>query len=207
MRKFSWILFLLVAVPSFSFAQQGDTNGPVVITKVEANLVPTPNYTVSAATSTPVTPSPKWLQVNFDFTARNEKPFIDTLQFRVYVEVAEPSGPDDQEGSPALLVGETTFINVPNERDLHGSFFIHPYTIRRFGGENAFSNFKAKRNIRVEALIDGQQISFHDEHDDDANWVSSLRKISGMVLPRDQSPWALVNIDRYPPVKTRSASQ
>ncbi len=202
-----WALVVAWACSFSPASAQNDSNGPITLKKIDDSLVTAPqyNYQVNgpSLTSGPV---PKWLQVEFSFDTDTDRDLLPEVTFRIYIEVQDLANPKDQDGPAAVLTGETTYVNLPNGRDQRGSFFVHPYTIRRFGGENAFSNFKAKKNIRVEALIDGQQIAFKDEHQDDANWVSTLKKIGSLVLPREMSPWLLVNPDRYPPIKLRGGN-
>lgn len=198
--------YLCLGAFSPAFAQS-DSNGPISVRKIDDSLVTAPLYGVTVnSPALPSGPPAKWLQVEFTFDCNTDRDLLPEVTFRVYIEVQDLANPKDQDGPAAVLTGETTFVNLPNARDLRGSFFVHPYTLRRFGGENAFSNFKSKRNIRVEALIDGQQIAFKDEHQDDANWVGTLKKIGNLVLPREMSPWILVNPDRYPPIKLRGGN-
>lgn len=201
-------LLALSALGTIPLSAQAQNNSPIVITKVEATLVTSPAYTSSAATmAAPVSGQPgKWLQIDFTYSVASDDLMVKEIQFRAYAEVDDLAVPTDKTGPDACLSGEGTYLNIPNGKDYHGSFYIHPFTVLRFGGENAMGYQDPKgKNIRIEADLDGQQVAYKDLHDDDPNWVSQAgRKISGMLLPRELTPWALINVDRYPPVKLRT---
>ena len=210
----SFILFLLVAGSSVTALAQdadGQAGGaPITITKVEQSLVATPIYTASMGTAAPLPPvnpstASKWLQVEFTFKVNSETKILNEAQFQTYIEIGDLQTPDDKETTKtAVLVGQTTYVNLPNGEH-HGVFYIHPNTIYRYGGERAFSDFRpGKKNIRVVASIAGEQVGVKDLTEDDANWVTGERKINGFVLPKEASPWAFINIDRYPQVKMKT---
>jgi len=193
---------------SCPLSARAQSNSPITITKVEATLVTSPIYAVTASpNAAPVAGQPgKWLQVDFTYSVNSEDLMVKEVQFRVYAEVDDLAVPTDKTGPGAYLYGEGTYLNIPNGKDYHGSFYIHPFTVQRFGGESSMTYQDPKgKNIRVEADIDSQQAGYKDLHDDDPNWVSQAgRKIAGMILPRELTPWALINADRYPPVKLRT---
>jgi len=201
------LLALLVSgvIPLSAEAQ---SNSPITITKVEATLVTSPTYSVISATSgTQLTgQAPKWLQIDFTYSVASDDLMLKEVQFRAYAEVDDLAVPTDKSGPGAYLYGEGTYLSIPNGKDYHGTFYVHPFTVTRYGGELAMGYLDPKgKNIRIEADIDGQQAGYKDLHDDDPNWVSQAgRKISGMLLPRELSPWALINADRYPPAKLRT---
>ncbi len=211
MKALSTLIVLFGVFLAFTLSSPAqEAPAQVTITKIDYSTVSTPGYAVQA-TPPPLPPESdvgKWLRVDFTFEVKADRPgkFLNELQFKVYIEVDDLAVPTDREGTPAVLTGETTFVNLPDKRDQHGVFFVHPYTVKRFGGETAF-NYKDKKNIHVEAYVDGQLVASKDAHDDDANWFGPLKKINGMVIPREASPWALVDIDQYPPVKLRTGNQ
>jgi len=200
-------LLALVALPLSCRAQ----NGPITITKVEATLLTSPAYNPNTSTPTPppVGPPGKWLQIDFTYSVATDTGMLKEVQFRASAEVMDLASPTDKTGPGAYLAGDGTYLNIPDGHDYHGAFYLHPFTVQRFGGETAMGYMDPKgRNIRVEADVDGQQVAYKDIHDDDPNWVSQAgRKISGMLLPRELSPWALISIDRYPPVKPRTGGE
>jgi len=199
-------LLALSALGTLPVSSQAQSNSPITITKVEATLVSAPAYAVVSASAQSTVLPGKWLQVDYTYSIASDELMVKEVQFRAYVEVDDLAVPTDKTGPGAYLYGESTYLNIPNGRDYHGTFFIHPFTVQRFGGEPAMSYQDPKgKNIRIEADIDGQQAGYKDLHEDEPNWVSQAgRKISGMLLPRELSPWALVGADHYPPVKLRT---
>lgn len=146
----------------------------------------------------------KWYQINVEYTANPAKPFLDEVQFKVYVEMEEKQDPKDRDnsGDPVLLTGEVTYVNIPKSRDtMYCSFYLHPNTIERYGGERGLE----KHNVHVEAYVGGTLVASADKKKDDPDWIhGKFKSISGMVLTKDQSPWALADLDLYPAQKQKN---
>jgi hypothetical protein len=215
LSRFAAVSILAIAPLSLGFIAQAEAqNSPITIDKIELSLVETPQYAASSATvganpvNGPVGKPGRWVEVDYTFDVNSaDRDWLNDVEFRAYVEVDDMAGLKDREGPPALLTAQTTFSIVPNGKDYHGTFFIHPIVVQRFGGEQLFNAaaFASKRNIHIDAYLDGQIVASKDKHDDDANWIGSMKKINGFLMPRELSPWALLYIDRYPPVKLRQA--
>jgi hypothetical protein len=216
LMRFAGVSILAIATLSLGLVCRAEAqNSAITINKIDLSLVETPQYAASSATvganpppaSSPSRPG-KWVQVDYSFDVNSaDRDWLNDVEFRAYVEVDDMAGLKDREGPPALLTAQTTFSIVPNGKDYHGTFFIHPTVVQRFGGEQLFNAaaFASKRNIHIDAYLDGQIVASKDKHDDDPNWIGAMKKINGFLMPRELSPWALINIDRYPPVKLRQA--
>ncbi len=206
-RLLPLLLSVLMGALTLSARAQSDSQGTISIDKIDVDLVEAPVFGVSNLPPANFPQKPgKWLEIDFSYNVNSDRQILNEVQFRAYVEVQDLATPADKEGPPAVLIGETTVTSVPNGKNT-GSFFIHPFNLNRFGGERAAADYKQPKgkNIRIEAYIDGQQVSVKDRRDDDPNWVGQMKKLPGMVVPRDQSPWALINCDRFPPAKLRSS--
>jgi hypothetical protein len=190
---------------------------------IKAELVETPTYSGSFGASRTATDSykgKKWLEVEFEFTCEEGvKGYVEELTFRAAIEAREFRDLDDTEGVPVVLVGEVIYLNVPAKKGgskHYGSFYVHPFTIARFGEDRAFKfsgskKTKANNNIRIEALIGGQPVPLNkdgtqryvDLLEDEEGWVTQCKRITNNVLDKNHSPWALASMERYPLIKPR----
>jgi hypothetical protein len=221
----------LLTYPIFSLWAQG--NEPTVILEardIKAELIEPPTFSgsfgVNLSDNAEALRNKKWLAVSFSFlTEEPVKGFIDEISFRIFIEAREFANLDDQEGQPVVLVGETTYINLPAKQGgtKHtGVFFVHPFAVERYGGSRGERAFKftgsvknqSNSNIRIEATLNGQtvlldkqgQARYVDLLKDDEGWVAQSKRINAIVLSKDQSPWAPVWADRVPPNKIKGAS-
>ncbi|WP_157895253.1 hypothetical protein [Verrucomicrobium sp. GAS474] len=158
--------------------------------------------------------SRKWLKIDAQYMVNTPNEVLPEAKFKVYVEVYDLQKPRDSRGDKvAILTGEATYVNLPNVpsgRELHVTFFVHPYTINRFGGEKNF-HFEPRQNIHIDAYAGEQKIASKDAFDvpaADKNWYQSEseRKISGMILTREQSPWSMSDTITYPQAKLKASA-
>lgn len=191
---------------------------------IKAEMVDTPSYTGSFGGSRTASESfkgKKWLEVEFEFSCEEPvKGYIEELTFRTSIEARELRDLNDNEGVPVVLVGEVTYQNVPAKKGgskHYGSFYVHPFTIARFGEDRAFKfsgskKTKSNNNIRIEALIGGQPVPLNKEGtlryvdllEDEEGWVTQCKRITNNVLDKDHSPWAMAALERYPLIKPRT---
>jgi hypothetical protein len=197
----SRLLPIVLLAASASLLSAQEAGGPVTIQKVTADLIDNPGGSGGGGT-----PIGKWLMVDVTYDVAAERKFLPDLQFKIYIEVQDLAIPTDKEGPAAALTGDQTYVNIPDGKDYHAIFYVHPFTLQRFGGDNAAREYKVAsgKDIHIEAYNDGQEIASKDKNtEQDPNWFSSLKKINGFVIPKDQSPWPWDN-SRVPPVKQHS---
>ena len=159
----------------------------------------------------------QWLKIDTAYTVSAPLEYLPQVRFRVYVDVDSPKGKlSDTSGFvPALLYGETTYVNVPNVNpghELHVTFFIHPFTMHRYGGGRNFTHFDTDRNIHIDAYVGEDKVASRDLRDvssDNAKWylAEGLEKINGLVIPRERSPWASSTDAVYPQAPLKGAGE
>jgi hypothetical protein len=178
--------------------------------KIKPEFVDAPVYAAGGkrgATSS----DKKWLEVEFKYACMPEEladlkskrgVYLDEVQFKIYIEGIIPYEPNGDEGDPVLLVGEATYVNIPAGKENYGVFYVHPDTIGRYGGQANFE--KSARNIRVEAYVKGQLVDVIQKKDEeDEGWINPLKRINHLVYTKEESPFRLVDIGRYPAEKNR----
>jgi hypothetical protein len=218
MRRFDFprlftVVFLLGGAAFSSLLAQGDD--AVIHFKegndgLRAELIGAPNEPSAGGSS--YISSKKWLKIEALYTvnAPRDREVLPEVRFKVYVDADNVKNPRDDKGDPIILTGDATYINLPNVpsgSELKVSFYIHPYTINRYGGERKFS-FTSDRNIHIEALVDEQVVASRDAHSgDEKNWFKNGQAtVQGVVLTKEQSPWAFSDMTSYPQAKLKSSS-
>ena len=155
----------------------------------------------------------QWLKIEFHYNVLPPKHlapgapvpnFIDSVDFHVWVEGRDLLAPDapTKDGIAVGLTGSVTYVNIPIGRDQYGVFYVHPATLSRYSTTTGKTDFDRKFNIHVEASINGAKMDYIDKKkEDDLNWYTQLRAISGLVFRQDQCPFMLTDPDRYPQIK------
>jgi hypothetical protein len=179
------VLFLLLAGTA---APQGPGND-FRLTKISRDLISSPDFSYSGAEQQRTT-HPRWLRVDVQFSAAPE--FTDELTFKYYILIAGK-----------VLRGTVTHVNILAGRELHSSIYVPPhvlvYLLRRQP-----ASINAVENIAVQILEKGElrdELSLNRASPD---WFESLpaMKGAGLVLNKDETPFAPLFWDRYEQIKT-----
>ena len=155
----------------------------------------------------------QWLKVEFHYgtTANLKTPFLDAIQFKVWIEgrdmqAVNPNAPG--QGVAVGLTGTVNYVNVPAGKDIYGVVFVPPSTLARYSTEHGVTDFEKTFDVHVEAYVGGQKMDYNDKNKEtDPNWFTQLKAIPGLVFRQDQSPFIVSDTDRYPPLKLPDAAQ
>lgn len=146
----------------------------------------------------------KWLRIEFAYRLRTKREFVDDVQFKIYVEGQAKEKKTDRNGDAIILTGEATYAHVrvsdsgSSPKDRFAVFFIHPDMVKKYGDETFFSN---TANIELEGYVAGKKLDALNKKGEKEGWFNDLKKVDGVVLTRDRSPWACLQMDRYPALK------
>ncbi len=180
---------------------------------LKSDWVDAPNGGPAGTSSTPVD-SKRWLKIDAQFTVDSPVDVIPEAKFKVYLEVPDIKRPKDSTNNKfIILTGEATYVNLPAVtpgRELHVTFYVHPFTVNRYGGERNF-HFSQDQNVHIDAYIGEQKAASKDAFDvpaGDKNWYLSEteKKTPGLVLTKEQSPWSGADAGSYPQAKLKAAS-
>ena len=153
----------------------------------------------------------QWLRVEFHYSVapKGPVPFVDAVEFRIWIEGRDLYASDaTAEGIPVGLTGTVTYINLPENKDGYGVFFVHPSTLARYSTKAGSSDFDRKFNVHIEAYVGGAKMDYFDKtKEQDPNWFSQLRTVPGLVYRQDQSPFLLTDTVRYPQIKLPTPAQ
>lgn len=160
------------------------------ITKITKNLVPTPQFAYSGAAQhqTQTTQRDRWLEVEVVFKATPE--LTNELTFKYYILF-----------NGTLLTGEVTHVNIPAGRENRSVMYIPPRTLARFAN-NRPTTENSIQNIAVQIVQGGDVKAEASLNRAEPQWYATLPAISGLVLNKDQTPFAPLYWDRYEQIKT-----
>lgn len=196
----NWIRRCLVVVAALTMAYlampsevdaQDQSRQILRIRKLDSEKVRTPIYRVSNA---PQGRTREWLSITTEYDTAPE--WVDQLDFQYFVLVKNEKG---QQGY-TLFRGDVSYVNI--ERNVgagprHKSVvYLHPSTIARYGDVE-----------RMAVLIysEGRLVGMESEPSSSQRWWEQLTPVSGYILNRLESPFAMINFDDYEAIKATSA--
>ncbi len=181
---------LLLAATSIVCAQAPAAGG-YQITKINRELVPTPDYNLSQGPSVKSNGRERWLQVEVDFAATPE--FTDELTFKYYILI-----------DGKLLTGEVTQVNILAGKELHSVMYVSPRALAHLLGNRSLTA-NSLQNVAVQILAKGEvkdELSLVRAR---PQWFSALPALTGFVLNKSETPFAPLFWDHYEQIKPAGA--
>lgn len=178
-----WFVFL----PRSGFAQV--PGAQFQLTKINKNLITNPQFAYTGAEQYTANQRDHWLEVEAEFTAAPE--FSDELTFKYFILV-----------NGKLLTGEVTHINVPAGRERRSVMYVTPGALARVMNNRPVT-IASVQNIAVQIV---QQGAVRDELSlmrAAAQWYKVIPALSGLVLNKNETPFAPLYWDRYEQIKGR----
>lgn len=190
------------------FAQaQAVANSPIKITDIKATLESSPEFTI------PIGPQRKaaskqwlWVEVSFLYQSRNPQP-LPELTLNYYILLNDTSA---QNRTGTLLTGTVTHTGILPGTDVHHSvMLISPQTLRQFFGNRVPASAQAATQaIGVTATVNGQlayELSTDKGKGHPGWWNNFQQGPAGLVLNKDQTPFAPLFYDYFEAIKAKSA--
>lgn len=179
--------FWLFGTAAVSLAQA--PAGEFRLTKITKNLITAPEYTYSGAQQHRTNQRDRWLEVEVEFTAAPE--VTDELTLKYFILLGGK-----------LLTGEVTHVGVLAGRENRSVMYVSPKGIARcMGNQPVTAN--SVQNITVQI---GQKGSVKDELNlarAPAQWYTTIPALAGLVLNKNETPFAPLYWDRYEQIKSR----
>ena len=182
-------LFVSILLQASAFAQ-GRPAGEFQIGKITRNLITTPLYSYTGAQQFQSNQRDRWLEVEVEFAAAPE--FTDELTFKYFILI-----------NGKLLTGEVTHVNVPAGRDNRSVMYVSPRTIARLMGNRPMTP-NAIQNIAVQIVQQGAVKAESSLDRAAPNWFASMPQVGGLVLNKNETPFAPLYWDRYEQIKAPS---
>jgi hypothetical protein len=183
MKKFSLFALALAALGMCASAQTMVGPGSVKLGKVQPEVIKTPEFNITGG---PQKRSKigQWLEVEVEFETKPED--IDELTFKFTILVEKK-----------LLDGEVTHINIPKGRDHYSVMYVSPRTLEKLTGGKPLTPASIE-NVWVEVSKQGQIL---DRASFRPGVPPNLPHLAGLVLNKDETPFAPLFYDRYEAIK------
>jgi hypothetical protein len=200
---------LLVAATSLSFGQT--PIGKVIkITDIKPTLEKSPDFSVSIGPQRKAA-SQDWLWIEVSFLCKipgPNPPALPEVTFNYYVLLNNPS-PQNRTGT--LLTGTVTHTGIVSGTEVHHSLMlVSPQTLKGlFGGKTPASIPATIQAIGVTASIQGQiqdEVSIAKGNGHPQWWNSLQQGPPGLVLSKDQTPFAPLFYDYFEAIKAKTGN-
>src|SRR5437870_8131060 len=156
--------------------------------KINTNFISSPQFTYTGAEQFQADQREKWLEVEVTFACAPE--FTDELTLKYFILV-----------NGKLLTGEVTHVNIPAGRENRSVMYVTPKTLQRLMLGRTVTN-NALQNAAVQLM---QQGALKDELSAQRaapQWYATLPQVAGLVLNKNETPFAPLYWDRYCQIKT-----
>jgi hypothetical protein len=160
--------------------------GSVKLGKVQPAVVKTPEYQLSSGPQKR-SKAKDWLEVEVEFETVPE--MIDELTFKYTIAI---------EGK--LLDGEVTHVSIGKGKDHFSVVYVPPSALEKLTGGKPLTGASIE-NVWVEVSRQGQKLAQPASHKPGA--PKNVPHVTGMVLNKDQTPFAPLFYDRYEAIKAR----
>jgi hypothetical protein len=159
------------------------------LTKITKNLVSAPQFSYGGAPQYPANERDRWLEVEVEFAATPE--LTEELTFKYFILL-----------NGRVLTGEVTHINVAAGRENRSVMYVAPRTLARFMGNRPLTPTSVQ-NIAVQILQKGAIKSELSLVRAAGQWYAGVPAVSGLVLNKNETPFAPLYWDRYEQIKPR----
>ena len=162
--------------------------GQFQITKITKNLITSPQFSYGGAQRYAADQRARWLEVEVEFTSTAEWADEVTLRYLILV-------------NGQLLTGEVTHMNVAGGREARSVMYVSPPTLARVMNNRPLGP-NSIQNIAVQIVQEGVVKDEQSLNRGQAEWYKGLPSLSGLVLNKNQTPFAPLYWDRYEQIKT-----
>lgn len=186
------VVGLLIFAPAV-FSQAPAAAAQFQLTKITKNFITSPQFTYTGAQQYVANQRDKWLEVEVEFAA--SAPFTDELTVKYYILI-----------NGKVLTGEVTHMNIVGGRENRSVMYVPPGAIARIM-ENRPVAPNSVQNIAVQIV---QQGTVKDENNmvrGSPEWYKGLPALSGLVLNKNETPFAPLYWDRYAQIKPGSGGR
>jgi hypothetical protein len=156
------------------------------ITKISRNFVTTPVFAYAGGEAAPRGQGGRWLQVEVEFAAAA---FTDELTVRYYILF-----------NGNMFTGEVTHLNVPGGRERRSVIYMPPHVLERYAGTRPLTP-NSVSNVAVQIVEQGAVKDELSLNRAAAQWYAALTPISGLLLNKNETPFAPLYWDRYEQIK------
>jgi len=183
---------MILFAGSLSAQQVQVPPGSIEIKEVKVNILETPKYNVSGDSKR--VPSPQqWIEIETEFESK--LPYIPELTFNYFVAL-------DVQQTQAVMTGSVTHISITQGNENYSSMYISPGTIAAvLGGRSSFRPDIIDQ-ATVQIMYQGTPLAEGSLNTNPKSpWWTSLRQMAGLLLAKNETPFAPLWWDRYEAIK------
>ena len=184
-RKIVAFFIILAGLPYLACGQARPTE--FQLTKINRNFVTTPNIAYNGGPQYRTDQTARWLEVEAEFIAAPD--FTDELTLKYYILL-----------NGKLLTGECTVVAVPAGRENRVVMYVSPHGITRCLGSQP-PNTNSVQNITIQILQKGTLKDELNLNRAPAQWYAQVQALPGLVLNKNETPFAPLFWDRYEQLK------
>lgn len=172
----------ILALGLHSFAQAPVTAASIKLGKVMPAVVKSPEFQLSSGPQKRSKPA-DWLEMEIDFETKVD---IEELTFKFTVLFEKK-----------LLDGEVTYVNIAKDKNHYAVMYISPKGIEKLTGGKPLTGASIE-NVWVDVNVQGQSL---DKASFKTGTVPNAAKLTGLLLNKNQTPFAPLFYDRYEEIK------
>jgi len=180
------VALTILAFALVSSARAQNRAADFQIARINRDLITTPDYTYNGAEQ-PRSPRERWLRVEVQFSSTPD--FTDELTLKYYVLM-----------NGKVLTGEVTHVNVLAGREHYSVIYLPPHAMA-YVMQNRPASTASVENVAVQILQKGEvkdELSLNRAR---PAWFTSLPAVSGLLLNKNETPFAPLFWDRYEQIK------
>ena len=155
--------------------------------KITTNFISSPQFTYTGAEQFQADQRERWLEVEVTFASTPE--FTDELMLKYFILF-----------NGKLLTGEVTHVNIPAGGENRSVMYVTPKTLQRLMLGRTITN-NALQNTAVQLMQQGVKDELSASRAA-PQWYATLPQIPGLVLNKNETPFAPLYWDRYCQIKT-----
>ena len=185
MKTLALALASLLALPIAASAQAPVGPGSIKLgNKVVVEVVKTPEFNLSSGPVKRTGRVGQWIEIEVEYETKPEE--IDELTFAFTAQVEKK-----------LLTGEVTYVNIAKDKNHYAVMYISPKGIEKLTGGKPLTGASIE-NVWVEVNRQGQSL---DKASFKTGTVPNAAKLTGLLLNKNQTPFAPLFYDRYEEIK------
>ena len=156
----------------------------------------------------------KWLEINVDYkTVPTKGGWMDNVVFKYDILLPMQKG-----APPVVLSGQVGYWSIPMDGKIHhAQAFVHPRFLQRYASQLKFKGRELKDlRVRVTILFNdspvGMGVNKPSTRTDPRAIVAEVgkalanmrtRKVKDSIFSRNETPWAILNLDYYELIKKK----
>jgi hypothetical protein len=159
------------------------------LTKITRNIISPPEFNFTGAQTYRNNGRDRWLEVEVEFSAAPE--FNDELTSKYFILI-----------NRKVLSGEVTHVNILRGRELRSVMYVPPRALAHILGNRALTA-NAVENVAVQVLAQGAVKDEQSLERARPQWYAALPAVTGLLLNKNETPFAPLYWDRYEQIKSR----